>query len=484
MNPVTGRRVGQRGTRCGVIAPSILVLSLCVTLLGGARAGAADAARPNVVLIVTDDQGAADAGCYGAKDLQTPAIDALAGRGVRFTQFYAAAPVCSPSRAGLLTGRYPLRAGLVSNAGSQPGQAGMPAEQVTLAEMFKAAGYATCHVGKWHLGYRPVEMPNGQGFDHSFGHMGGCIDNYSHFFYWAGPNRHDLFRDGQEVYYPGRYFPDLMVEEAGGWLERNSDRPFFLYFALNMPHYPYQGEAKWLDRYRDLPYPRNLYAAFLSTCDERIGRLLAKLDDLKVRENTIVVLQSDNGHSTEERAHFGGGSAGPYRGAKFSLFEGGIRLPGMISWPGRLPAGAVRGQVVHACDWMPTLAELTGVPLVNPDIDGKSLVPVLRSADAATPHDVLHWYVDGGANAQWAVRQGDWKLIGNVRSATNDQVKEADRKLFLSNLGTDVSEKVNLAADHPDVVQRLKKLHDDWLSANAAGGAKPRRSADDKGDER
>lgn len=331
----------------------------------------AAAFQPNVLLIVTDDQGSVDAGCYGAKDLETPAMDALAARGVRFTQFYAAAPVCSPSRAATLTGRYPLRAGLPTNASSQPDGRGMPTEQVTMAEMFKAAGYVTAHIGKWHLGYTPDQMPNAQGFDYSFGHMGGCIDNFSHFFYWQGPHRHDLYRNGKEVHYPGRFFGDLMVEEAARFITENRRHPFFLYFALNMPHYPYQGDLKWLKRYEHLPHPRNLYAAFLSTCDERIGLLLKKLDDLGLRQRTIVAFQSDNGHSTEERAHFGGGSAGPYRGAKFSLFEGGIRLPAIISWPGQLPEGEVRDQVVHACDWLPTLAELCGVKPLQTDLDGK-----------------------------------------------------------------------------------------------------------------
>jgi len=385
---------------------------ICILGLFAAPSFAADARKPNIIFIVTDDQGACDAGCYGAKDLVTPEIDALAARGVRFTQFYSGAPVCSPSRAALLTGRYPLRAGLIGNAGSQTGGAGLPSEQITIAKMLKAAGYATAHIGKWHLGYKPETMPNAQGFDHSFGHMGGCIDNYSHFFYWQGPNRHDLYRNGQEVFYPGRFFADLMVEEAVRFIEQNRERPFFIYFALNMPHYPYQGDVKWLERYKHLPYPRNLYAAFLSTCDERIGALLRKLDDAGLREQTIVAFQSDNGHSTEERAHFGGGSAGPYRGAKFSLFEGGIRLPGIISWPGHLPQGGVRGQIVHACDWMPTFAELSGAKLLNADIDGKSMMPVIREAATPSPHEVLHWLVAAGkGRQQWAVRQGDWKLL-------------------------------------------------------------------------
>ena len=176
-----------------------------------------------------------------------------------------------------------------------------------------------------------------------------------------------------------------MVEEGVAFLRQNKDRPFFLYFAINEPHYPYQGDPKWLERYADLKYPRNLYAAFLSTMDERIGRLIAELDALGLRERTIVIVQSDHGHSTEERAHFGGGSAGSYRGAKFSLFEGGIRVPAIVSWPGHLPEGEVRDQVAHGCDWLPTIAELCGVPLPKVHLDGKSLVrgdPIGRRAHA------------------------------------------------------------------------------------------------------
>ncbi len=445
---------------------TLLGLVLCLAALS---TRAAEITRPNVIVIMTDDQGAADAGCYGAKDLATPNIDALAARGVRFTQFYSAAPVCSPSRAGLLTGRYPLRAGLVGNAASQPdGKEGMPGAQVTMAEMFKAAGYATAHFGKWHLGYTPDTMPNAQGFDHSFGHMGGCIDNFSHFFHWAGPSRHDLFRNGVEVQMPGRYFPDLMVEEAAQFIGRHRARPFFIYFAINLPHYPYQGDTKWLERFKALPYPRNLYAAFLASCDERIGTLLKKVDDAGLRERTIVVFQSDNGHSTEERAHFGGGSAGAYRGQKFSLFEGGLRLPAIVSWPGQLPQGEARGQLAHGCDWLPTLAELTGVKVLSPDIDGRSLAPVLRSATTPSPHDVLHWHVGAGLRPQWAVRQGDWKLIGNVQSTPDPALTADDKQWFLSNLAEDPGEKTNWVSQRPEITARLRKLHTDWIAANKA----------------
>jgi arylsulfatase A-like enzyme len=421
--------------------------------------------RPNVILIMADDLGSVDLGCYGSTDLVTPHADALAQRGVRLTQFYSAAPVCSPSRAGTLTGRFPVRAGVPGNCASQRGGRGaLPPAEITLAEMFKAAGYATAQIGKWHLGYTPETMPNAQGFDDSFGHMGGCIDNYSHFFYWSGPNVHDLHRDGREVFHGGEYFPDLMLREAGQFMERHRSEPFFIYYALNTPHYPYQGEAKWLERFRDLPYPRNLYAAFVASQDERLGGLLAKVDSLGLRERTIIVFQSDNGHSTEERAHYGGGSAGPYRGAKFSLFEGGIRLPAIVSWPGKLPAGAVRNGVAHACDFLPTLAELAGIKAPPVHLDGQSLVPLLRGASEAGPTRVLHWQTGTGSNAQWAVREGDWKLIANTQDTGRPDQGTPRVPLFLANLASDPGEQTNLAEQQPEIVRRLTKLHTEHLS--------------------
>src|SRR5688572_11132565 len=302
---------------------------------------AAQSTRPNVIFILSDDQGVSDLNCYGSKDLYTPNLDKLAANGVRFSQFYAAAPVCSPSRAALLTGRYPQRAGLASNASSTEGIAGMPGEQVTLGEMFKTGGYKTAHIGKWHIGYSKETMPNQQGFDHSFGFMGGCIDNFSHFFYWDGPNRHDLWRNGKEIYEPGKYFPDLMVEEAGMFMEQNTQQPFFIYFALNTPHYPLQGDKKWLDHNNNMPSPRREYAAFVSSMDERVGKLLNKLNELGLTENTIVIFQSDHGYSQEIRTFGGGGSANGLRGSKFSVFEGGIKVPAIISWPKNLPKNTV-----------------------------------------------------------------------------------------------------------------------------------------------
>ncbi|MDA7918412.1 sulfatase-like hydrolase/transferase [Mariniblastus sp.] len=411
--------------------------------------------RPNVIVIYADDQGSVDANCYGSTDLVTPAIDSLADQGVRFTQFYSPAPVCSASRAGMLTGRYPWLAGYEGNAGGPPrediqnledldGKPGVFAKQTTMAEMFKSAGYDTGHVGKWHLGVTPGSKPLDQGFDYSFGHMGGCVDNFTHFFYWNGPNRHDLWENNKRIRLPGKYFPDLMVDKATRFIKQQRDDPFFLYFAFNLPHYPYQGDQHWIDHYKDLPYPRNLYAAFLSTLDARLEKLLKVLEDEGIRDNTIVIYQSDNGHSTEVRAHGGGGSSGPYRGQKFSLFEGGIRLPAVISWPGHLPQGVVRNQMAHGCDWLPTVAELCQVNLPKAPINGKSLMPIIRSANAPSPHETLHWQM--GKN-RWAVRNGNWKLT-------------SENGLFLANILDDPGEKINLSQKNPEIVNKLKTMRE------------------------
>lgn len=412
--------------------------------------------NPNVILIYSDDQGAVDLNCFGAKDLVTPNLDALASRGIRFSRFYAA-PVCSPSRASVLTGLTAQHAGVAGNVSEKNG---LPNEKFTMAEMFKGAGYRTAQIGKWHLGLRKEMQPNAQGFDLSFGHLHGCIDNYSHFFYWAGPNRHDLQRNGKEVFYPGRYFPDLMVEEAAQFIKEGKGEPFFIYFAINLPHYPYQGDPGWLEHYekKGVPYPRSLYAAFVSTMDEKIGALLESLKEQGLAENTIVVYQADNGYSTEERAHFGGGSAGIYRGAKACLFEGGIRVPAIISWPGKIPEGESRDQFAVNTDWMPTLAELCGIPLDAGSLDGKSLVPVILNPMAETRHaDGYCW----AFNKMWVARKGNWKLIGNPYDSSRPKVAFKE-KFFLVDLEKDPGETTNLAAQYPEKVAALEKQYQEW----------------------
>ncbi len=250
----------------------LLVLLAFTAFTAFASQWPANSSPPNILLIYTDDQGTLDLGCYGSDDLHTPHLDALAKRGVRFTQMYAPSAICSASRAGLLTGRFPARAGVPGNVSSAKGQAGMPTEEITLAELLSNADYDTGHVGKWHLGYTPDTMPNGQGFRESFGHMGGCIDNYSHFFYWNGPNRHDLWQNGEEIWRDGEFFGNLMVKEVQRLLSRERTQPFFLYWAINFPHYPMQGTAKWRAVYRHLDSPRRQHNAFVSSDSVRRRR--------------------------------------------------------------------------------------------------------------------------------------------------------------------------------------------------------------------
>ena len=424
--------------------------------------------KPNIIVILVDDLGSLDLNCYGSKDLKTPNLDKLASEGVRFTQFYAAAPVCSPSRAALLTGKSNLGAGLPGNVPipeSDPeGKAGLPTDEVTMAEIFKDAGYATSLVGKWHLGHHKDKLPNAQGFDYFFGHQRGCIDNYSHFFFWAGPNKHDLYRNNEEVLYPGEYFPNLMVKEIKQIIKKD-ENPFFLYWAINVPHYPYQATPKWLEYYKDLPTPRKEYAAFVSTMDENIGEVFVELEKAGKKENTIIVFQSDHGHSCEERAFFGGGNAGPYRGCKFSLFEGGIRVPAIISYPTKIPKGIVRGQVCSEMDWLPTLAELTNTAISKEKIEGKSLIPVIESNESTSQHEVLNWQVGGYDDSKnsWAVREGTWKLLGHPRDPSSANKFSEKDDLYLVNLENDIGEQQNLAMKYPEKVKKLKELHVKWL---------------------
>ncbi|WP_236977316.1 sulfatase-like hydrolase/transferase [Membranihabitans maritimus] len=452
--------------------PLILSTLLCSTTIVISQ----DNNAPNIILILADDLGSIDLNCYGSDDLATPNLDRLAANGVRFTQFYAGAPVCSPSRAALLTGKTNLGAGLPGNVPipeKDPELSrGLPSSEVTIAEMLKGKGYYTALVGKWHLGHAQDKLPNAQGFDYFFGHQRGCIDNYSHFFFWSGPNKHDLYRNDRQIYQPGKYFPDLMAEEINSIIDHKKDQPFFIYWAANVPHYPYQGTEKWQELYKDLEMPRREYAAFVSSLDERIGWVMDKLEEEGMLENTVVIFQSDHGHSYEERAFFGGGNSGSYRSGKFSMFEGGLRVPAIISYPNRIPKGQVRDQVASGMDWFPTIAEITGAEYNETEIEGKSLMPVITDPNFPTQHSELHWQTGSydDHSSGWAVRKGDWKLLGNPRDTdpnwdpekTGEDFKGKDR-LFLVNVVKDVSERNNLAEENPGKLEELHKLHKKWL---------------------
>lgn len=417
---------------------------------------------PNVVLILTDDQGSVDINAYGATDLATPNLDRLISEGIHFSRFYVGSAICSPSRASVLTGKTPQSAGVPGNVSSQPGKGGMPTEQISIAEIMKNAGYSTGHVGKWHLGYSEETMPLAQGFDYSFGHMGGCIDNYSHFFYWNGPNRHDLWENGKEIHMEGKYFPDLMKEKAEHFIRKNKDKPFFLYYAINVPHYPLQPENKWRDYYKDLDMPRRDYAGFVSTADENIGALIELLDDLQLRKNTIIIFLSDHGHSYEARTFGGGGSSGPFRGGKTSLFEGGIRVPAIISWPGTIPENSVRNQLCHSIDLLPTITALCGIDNIPDDIEGVDISNAIISNDTIDTRS-LFWKM----GKQWAIRRGDWKLIGFPRDPSPGQTLDKEKDaLFLSNISIDSTEQNNLAEERPEIVELLIGEYLKWENSS------------------
>lgn len=417
------------------------------------------AERPNVIVIMTDDQGTLDLNCYGATDLYTPNFDRMAEQGVRFTQFYAGSSVCSPSRASLLTGKSPSGADLTGNAGRV---GGLPPEQVTIAEMLKAEGYATAHIGKWHLGKDQGRRPENQGFDYTFGHMEGCIDNYSHFFYWSGPNYHDLWEDGKEVYEDGYYFQDSLIEKAGHFIDENKEQPFFIYLAINLLHYPLQPDSKWLEHYKDLPSPRKNYAACVSTVDEKIGRLITSLESTGELDNTLIIFQSDHGHSVEERTMWGGGYAGPYRGSKFGFFEGGLRVPAIVMGP-----GVAKGVEIHnsamSMDFLPTIADFCGVSKLPEEVEGTTLRAMLEGKDRQI-RNTMYWNMSGD---RWAVRQGPWKLLFNPRDDTKkytklDPIKD---RYFLANLEMDRSESRNLVQDFPDKAGELIEVYSKWKHA-------------------
>lgn len=443
------------------LIPGVLGVASC--LPAAHCAAQTQPSKPNVVIFLTDDQGSVDVNCYGSSDLATPNMDRICRSGVRFTQFYASSSISSPSRASLLTGRYPQRAGVPTLVPHDPQKTGLPGSEITLAEMLRDNGYTTALIGKWHLGHNPESLPNAQGFDYFFGHLGGCIDNYSHYFYWNGPNRHDLFRNGKEVWCAGRNFAELMTEESLKFIERNKDRPFLLFFASNYPHYPLQGDSGWRSYYAEQGaiHPRDKYAAMVSTIDERIGEVLDKLAAEGLSDDTIVIFMSDNGHSVEDRTFCGGGSAGIYRGNKFTLYEGGIRVPAAVSYPRVFAPNTVCDAMVTGCDWFPTIAELCGVQLPDCKLDGQSLVATVNNG-ALSPHRIVHWQT----GKTWAVRKGSYKLV-STKNGRDTQIVE------LFDIEADPSEAHDLSTVRPEHVKELQSEHADWLEELEQAHPKP-----------
>ena len=437
--------------------------------------GSGAASKPNVVIFFTDDQGTLDAGCYGSTDLITPNIDKIAANGVRFTQAYAHT-VCCPSRAMLMTGRHPQRSGVSHwTQGNMNGPKGrnMALEEYTLAEALRDAGYRTALFGKWHLGSHEDHGPKKQGFDEFFGIRNGFIDNYNHHFLHQ-KGYHDLYEGTTEVQAEGKYFPQLMIDRSLAFIDKNHERPFFLYVPFNIPHYPEQALKQHAKLYKDMKdRARAAYGAIVTTTDYYVGLVLDKLAAHGITENTIVIFMSDNGHSEETtyrirvdehtsglpKDHFygasGGGNTGKWTGQKGTFLEGGVRVPALISYPPKLPKGEVRNQIMTAMDWYPTILELCDIEKKpdSPALDGFSVLPLIKSAETESKYDgIIHF----GWGTGWAVRDGDWKLIGR------ENKKSGKAQVTLHNLAEENPELKNHAADQPEVVARLRKMHEEW----------------------
>lgn len=421
---------------------------------------------PNVILFLTDDMGCHDLACVGATDLKTPNIDKLAENGARFTNWYAAAPVCAPSRAALLTGRYPVRAGLPNNG------LPLPENEVTLADCLRSAGYATGIVGKWHLGSTPSTVPNARGFDRFFGFHSGCFDYFSHRYYWGEPrvvNYHDLWSDRTEIFEDGAYSTELFAREAIRFVRQHKSEPFFLYVAFNGVHYPMHAPVRYRERFRNLPQERAMYAAMLSAVDDAIGQIMNEVNESGLARNTFAIFTADNGATREKRAGLNqqsatAGSNDPFRGFKFSAFDGGLHPPMIMNWPGKIPAGRVIHELGCHVDLLPTFCAVAGARLPQDRvIDGRDALPMCVSG-APSAHEALYWSSGG----QLAIRRGKWKLVKNGTdfdgTERGSHPLTGDDSLFLSDLSSDPGERKNLRHVAPEVADQLATAAAEWLA--------------------
>jgi arylsulfatase A-like enzyme len=399
--------------------------------------------RPNIVLILADDLGYAELGVQGCGDIPTPNIDSIAQNGTRFTSGYVSCPICAPTRAGLMTGRYQQRFGFETNPGPEAyadPKFGLPREQTTLAERLKGLGYATGMFGKWHLGYRPELQPTQRGFDEFLGFLSGAND------YLAGGRRSDRILRGTEIVDEPEYLTDAFAREAVSFIDRHAQEPFLLYLPFNAVHAPLQASDPYLQRFPDIADPnRRTYAAMTAALDDAVGRVLSKLRERGLEEDTLIFFLSDNGGPTSQTTS----SNLPLRGYKGQTYDGGIRIPFMAQWKGHLPAGKVSDHPVIALDIHPTVIAAVGES-ADPAwrLDGVNLLPYLSGEATGTPHEVLYWRF----HQQRAIRQGEWKLVRGNQSATWE----------LYNLADDIGEQHDLAAREPERVRELTTAWDAW----------------------
>jgi arylsulfatase A-like enzyme len=454
--------------------------SRCVTLIEALFAGAilcfgaslgVASNRPNIILIVGDDMGYADIGVHGCKDIPTPHLDALAAAGVRCTNGYVSGPYCSPTRAGLLTGRYQTRFGHEFNPGGGSRQrqgrqekrkaqrkrqleSGLPLSETTIADRLKAAGYSTGLVGKWHLGNAAKFHPQQRGFDEFFGFLGGAHPYF--------PNDQAVILRGNESIEEKEYLTDALGREAVAFIDRHANRPFFLYLSFNAVHTPMQADDSRLEKFKHIDdEKRRTYAAMMSAMDDAVGQLLAKLRENDLEENTLVFFVSDNGGPTLPTTSTNASRNEPLRGSKRTTLEGGIRVPFFVKWPAKLPAGKVYDEPVIQLDVLPTALAAAGIePSSDAEIEGVDLRPYLGGENQAAPHEALFWRF----GQQMAVRQGDWKLVRYDPKADGQRGLTTDAKLY--NLAADIGETNNLIDDEPQRAEILQAAWDEWNKSN------------------
>ena len=434
---------------------SAVVLIGGVVLLGlgipaSAQRPAGNQGRPNVVLIITDDVGYGDIGSYGAPDIRTPNIDRLAKDGVKLTDFYAA-PLCTPTRAALISGRYQQRVRLERALGSVgPAlEQGLPATGHSLPQLLKNNGYRTALIGKWHLGYKPEFGPNAHGFDYFFGFLSGFIDFYTHT--RGGDGQSDLFENTMPVQEEG-YMTDLITTKAIRFIEQRAAEPFFLEVAYNAAHWPFQPPDHYSKAANNgafqgpadaTPATRKDYAAMLERADAGVGQIVQKLDALGLTRNTLVIFTNDNGGEWLSRN-------APLFHRKDTLWEGGIRVPAIFRWPGRLPSGKTSAQAGITMDLTASILAATGTSVpAEARLEGMNILPILEGR-APQVERTLFWRINIPTRQQRAVRRGDWKLL----------VDGDD--LLLYNLRADIGERNDLAAQRPDLVATLRPLLSEW----------------------
>ena len=434
-----------------------LFLVVLVPWAGG-NAGDAQTRRPNILVIVADDMGYADIGVHGSRDIRTPNIDRLASEGVRFTDAYVSGPYCSPTRAGLLTGRYPQRFGHEFNI--EPGHetAGLPLGERTIADRLKAAGYRTAVFGKWHLGMSEAHHPLRRGFEEFFGFLAG---QHSYVNVGTGGNR---ILDGTTPVTSIDYLTDALADRAAAYIKQHAAEPFFLYLAFNAAHTPLEATDKYLARFSSIEdQQRRTYAAMVSAMDDGIGKTLAALREHKLDQDTLVIFFNDNGGPTMSSTTVNGSSNGPLRGSKRTTWEGGIRVPFIIRWTDHLPAGRIDRRPIIQLDVVPTALAAAGVAAGDTAaLDGVNLLPFLTRNANDSPHDALYWRLGG----MMAIRRGEWKLVKSRMGLFVDSDPAmlsdlAGAELF--NLSDDIGETKNLAAAHPD---KVKELSDNWQRWN------------------